>query len=339
MSDPGILIVEQVRSALDPEPEYSTELPRGFAWWPWRAPQQVHAEEVRSQSGTRLVRVHVDLALALRVEGTGAVFGRLAQWNAARHGLSSARWDAETGLVSLHACVTAGASDAAWAAQRLAHAALLQITESLAASVLTQELGGEPPADCVPGGGVREAPSALSEIGHTYAERGSLGAALSESALATVRSAQPAPWSRIEPAPGGFHAELPAAAPGDPRPGSAPGAGSALLRVQTAQAHPRFGSGLLVLLSAPVDAEPVSARFAATAALLNEAEAREWTGLDQLGGWCVHPDAGLVHATFLPALVMQEGLIERLMWQSAARARWMRGFLARVSQLRTTPGA
>ncbi len=338
MRDPGLEIAEHLRSALAPEPEHTSELPRGFAWWPWRAPQQVRAEEVRPHGGVRVARVHAELALARRVEGSGAAFAAIARWNAARHGLSAVRWDAETGLLSLHACVTADAGEASAAAQRLAHAALLQIPESLAASGLVESLGGEPPAASAPGCEPREEPSPLAGGWRAYAE-GRLGeAALDEAALAALRSLQPAPWTRLQAAAGGFHAELPAAAHGDPAPGSAPGAGTALLRVQAAQPHPRLGGGLLVLLSAPVDAEPVAERFAATAALLNEAEAREWTGLDQLGGWCVHPDAGLVHATFVPALAMQAGLAERLVWQSAARARWMRGFLARVAALRATPG-
>ena len=339
MNDLGLGIVEHLREALVPEPEHTTELPRGFAWWPGHAPQQVRAEESRMQSGAWFARVHVELALALRVEGSGEVFAALAKWNAARHGMSAARWDAESGLVSLHASVTADASDAPRAAQRLAHAALLQVSEGFAARALGESLGGEPPAASAPGALPRQVPSPLGDAWRAYAERGAGSSPFDEGLLVRVMSAEPAPWTRLQPTPGGFHAELPAAGPGDPEPGRTPGAGTALLRVQTGQPNPRLGAGLLLLLSAPVEAEPVAARAGATAALLNEAEAREWTGLDQLGGWCVHPDAGLVHATFLPALVAQEALLERLVWQSAARARWMRGFLARVAALRTTPGA
>lgn len=339
MTDAGLGIVEHLRVALDPEREHIAELPRGFAWWPGHAPQQVRAEEPHARSGVWFARVHVELALALRVEGSGAVFAALSKWNAARHGLSAARWDAETGLVSLHASVTAEPADELRAAQRLSHAALLQVSEGFAAGALVESLGGEPPAAAAPGAEPRAAPSPLGDAWHAYAQRGAEASPFDEALLARVMSAEPAPWTRLQATPGGFHAELPATAPGDPEPGRTPGAGTALLRVQSAQPHPRLGAGLLILLAAPVEAEPVAARVSATAALLNEAEAREWTGLDQLGGWCVHPDAGLVHATFLPALAAQDALLERLVWQSAARARWMRGFLARVAALRPTPGS
>lgn len=335
MTDSGPAIVEHLRAALEPEPQWSTELPRGFAWWPGAAPQQVRAEEPRMQGGASFVRVHAELALALRVEGTGAVFAALARWNAARHGLSAARWNAETGLVSLHSSVTADAAGALEAAQRLSHAAVLQISESLAADALREALGGEPPAASPPGSTARTTHSALASAWVTYADAGACENVFDDAMLARVMAAVPAPWTRMQPAPGGFHAELPAATHGEPAPASTPGAGTALLRVQTAQPHPRFGAGLLVLLAAPAEAEPVRERMAATAALLNEAEAREWTGLDQWGAWCVHPEAGLVHATFVPALAAQDGLLERLLWQSAARARWMRGFLARVQGMRS----
>ena len=44
----------------------------------------------------------------------------------------------------------------------------------------------------------------------------------------------------------------------------------------------------------------------ATAALLNEAESREWNSCDQLGAWCVHPSQGLIFGGFHPALTFQD---------------------------------
>src|SRR5260370_637146 len=81
-------------------------------------------------------------------------------------------------------------------------------------------------------------------------------------------------------------------------------------------------------------AEPVAARAAATAALLNEAEAREWTGIDQQGGWCVHRAHGLMFAGFVPALAAEQGALERVARESATRARWCTVFLAGLASLR-----
>ena len=93
-------------------------------------------------------------------------------------------------------------------------------------------------------------------------------------------------------------------------------------------------AGLLAVLEPPADAEPVRERVAATAALLNEGESREWTGVDQWGAWCVHPDRGLVFVTFVPALACSDGMVQHLAWQMALRAQWSRRFLAQVAQLR-----
>jgi hypothetical protein len=104
------------------------------------------------------------------------------------------------------------------------------------------------------------------------------------------------------------------------------------------QPHPRLGGGLLLALVPPPGIEPVAERTAATAALLNEGEAREWTGCDALGGWCVHPAAGLAHVAFVPALAIEPGTAERLAWQAGMRARWASTFLAHVAESRAGSG-
>jgi len=97
------------------------------------------------------------------------------------------------------------------------------------------------------------------------------------------------------------------------------------------QPHPKLGAGLLTALVPPPGIEPVAERQAATAALLNEGEAREWTGCDALGGWCVHPAAGLAHVSFVPALALEPGSAGRLAWQAGMRARWAAAFFSQVA--------
>jgi hypothetical protein len=155
-----------------------------------------------------------------------------------------------------------------------------------------------------------------------------------EEAVAFVREAlaslSPAPWSRATAAPHGLDAEIECAArEGGP-------AGRALLRLSARQPHPRLGAGLLAVLVPPAEAEPVAERAAATAALLNDAESREWTGVDQLGGWCVHGTAGLAHAAFTPALAVEPGSLEFACAEAAARARWAVAFLASLAPLRAS---
>ena len=113
---------------------------------------------------------------------------------------------------------------------------------------------------------------------------------------------------------------------------------TALLRVSASQPHPRLGAGLVFVLVPPAETEPVAERAHATAALLNEGEVREWTGADALGGWCVHPAAGLAHVLFMPALAVEQDTAPALAWQAGMRARWATAFVARVAALRP-PGA
>jgi hypothetical protein len=151
-------------------------------------------------------------------------------------------------------------------------------------------------------------------------------------AMATLAGLTPAPWLRSTQAAHGLDAEL-AAGPGS----GAPAAGAApwLLRATVRQPHPRLGPGFLTALVPPPSVEPVAERQAATAALLNEGEAREWTGCDALGGWCVHAAAGLAHVSFIPALALEAGVPERLAWQAGTRARWAAAFLGHVATSRT----
>src|SRR5262249_34378049 len=107
-----------------------------------------------------------------------------------------------------------------------------------------------------------------------------------------------------------------------------------LLRASARQPHPRLGAGLLWALVAPPGVKPVAERSAATAALLNEAEAREWTGCHALRGRCVHPSAGLAHGGVVPPLAVAAASGERLAWQAGMRARWASAFLAHVAKSR-----
>ena len=331
--DAGLAAVESVRAALEPESDHVSDEPRGFCWWPHAHALHVHADPVRADGAARVV---AETALLGGVSGRGAEFAVLARWNAREAAMSSLRWDAERGEVSLRASTIARPGDGGAAARLLAHAALLQAGEAMrAADALAIELPdaawlapGSPP------GGTRE-PVAQVEAGRAYAA----GAPAREPALAAAMAAlaglAPAPWLRATQAAHGLDAELSTeAAPA----GAAPPTGRWLLRVSVRQPHPGLGAGLLTALVPPPGLEPVAERAAATAALLNEGEARESTGCDALGGWCVHAAAGLAHVSFVPALALEAGTAERLAWQAGMRARWADAFLGRIASSRAGGG-
>ena len=319
--DPGLAAVAAVLAALEPEPDRVTDEPRGFRWWPHGHGLHVHAEPARPDGAARVV---AETALLSDVSGRGAEFAALARWNARESALSWLRWDGERGEVSIRASVIARAGDGGEAARLLAHAALLQAGEALrAADALAIELPG---ATLL--AGPSRAPAEQVEAGHAYAAGAPALAAALEQGMAALAALSPAPWARSTRAAHGLDAEL--LPEGGRAGGSEPGA-RWLLRVSVRQPSPRLGAGLLTALAPPPGIEPQADRVAATAALLNEGEAREWTGCDALGGWCVHPAAGLAHVSFVPALALAPGVAGRLAWQAGTRARWVTAFLANVA--------
>ena len=331
--DAGLTVLAAVREVLEPEPARTAEEPRGFRSWPHAHAMRVWAEPARAD-GTAVVAA--ETALLAGVPGRGPAFALFAERNARVPGLSSLRWDSLTSEVSLRAAVIARPGDSSAAARRLSHAALLQIGEALlAADALAIALPGAnlllppPPIAGLP-------VLAQAEAWRAYAAEAAALASSVAVSVARLASVSPAPWLRVTRAAHGLDAEIACA----PTAGSG-GTGSsvvALLRVSASQPHPRLGAGLVLVLVPPPQLEPVAERAQATASLLNEAEAREWTGVDQLGGWCAHPSAGLSHVVFVPALAVEDDTAEVLAWQAGARARWATAFVARVTALRESGG-
>lgn len=325
-ADPGAVVVERVRRALAPDARWSESIERGFAWWPHRLAQRVRADPVRVAGGRAASRVHVEVELLSGVRGTGTTFAALSAWQARSPSLAALRWDAERESVTLRSAVTVVAAGEERGGALLAHAALLQLGESLRVlAALGESVGGAAADSSPPTRGSRETPDPLVAAAEVYAEHGRTPSPITREALLALAALPTPPWRRVHVEGGTLNAELPAGADG-----TAP----AILRLTGSQAHPELGSGLLAVLSPPANAEPVPERLAATAALLNEGEAREWTGCDQLGGWCVHPSLGLVFASFVPALCVRGGLLEHVAWTHAARARWAASFLTQVGGLR-----
>jgi hypothetical protein len=91
--------------------------------------------------------------------------------------------------------------------------------------------------------------------------------------------------------------------------------------------HPQLGSGLLVTLQIPYDAE--FEEIAKEAALLNFLEASHWMDFPQLGCWQAHqagtdPKCRLAHASFIPNALYAGGLATNFAFWSMARVRWFR---------------
>lgn len=337
--DAGLEVVTRLREVLESGGEWRADAPRGFTWWPSVFSQRLGAGPAESVAGAPAWRVRAELPLLRGVEGTAAHFAVLSRWNALRPGLSALRWNGDDRTVSLHAAVLARGGDEARAASVLASAALLQLADAARdAHALARELGGVLADSGPPGLPPRTSPDPLLEAWRRFADAGAGATPFGRERLEAAAASPTPPWTLVHVDEAGLHAEVPCALPGEAEPGSAPGAGVALMHLLGSQPHPLLGAGLIAALSLPAASEPVPERAVSTAALLNEAEAREPVGFDALGAWCVHPEAGLAFAAFWPALLDTPDLPERLAWSLAARARWARTFLARAHELRA-PGA
>lgn len=324
-----------LRDALSPPAErISEDGESGFTWWPHAHAQRVEASAPRADGACV---VSAETVLLAGVAGRATELATLAARNARDAGLSALRWDSERGEVSLRAAVVAHPGDGGAFARRLSHAALLQVGEALrVADSLAVEFPGASLVSGHDAGGREWTAVDAVESWQVYAARAPEAAAGLAAAMQRLSRLTPAPWVRVVTAAHGLDAEI---ACGASQERGAPGEGLALLRMSERQPHPRLGAGFVAVLVLPPSAEPVVERASATAALLNEAESREWTGADQLGGWCVHPAAGLAHAVFVPALAVEEDTLEVLAWQAGTRARWAMAFLARVAELRENGGS
>ncbi len=338
IADHGLEVVERLRETLAPSGPWQAAHDRGFSWWPSAFSQRVHAGPVELAGGARVWRVRVEMPLLRAVEGGAAGFAVLARWNALRPGLSALRWNGDDRTLSLHASALVRAGDEARAANALAVAALFQMADAARdAQALARELGAVTGESAPPGGVPRTAPDPLVEGWRRVAEHGAGAGPFTRERLDGVAAVDAPPWERVHVDDSGLHAEIACALPGESPAGSAPGAGVALLHLLGSQPHPAYGAGLVAALSLPPEAESVPERAVSTAALLNEAEAREPGDFDTLGAWCVHPQAGLAFVSFWPALLDESGLAERLAREAGRRARWARDFLARAHALRPEP--
>jgi hypothetical protein len=103
--------------------------------------------------------------------------------------------------------------------------------------------------------------------------------------------------------------------------------------------HPQLGSGLLSVLSIPIEYEPDM--LLAVSHELNRAEATSATARCYFfGAWCPEPKPrqGLAFASFIPTASCRPGLIETIGVSMAARAAWATHLIeAARTEMRAVP--
>jgi hypothetical protein len=328
--DAGREAIAVLRNALEPPDARVRDDAAGFTWRPHAFAQRIR---MRAFPGEGAIVVEASTTLLRDVAGRAGELAALAAWNAREPGLSSLRWHSGTREVSLRASVVVRPGEANAAARRLAHAALLQVGEALrAADALALAIPGAPLAE---DGAPAPEPVAQVDAARAYELAGASAAISLGEQVARLATSLPAPWRRATRAAHGVDLEIDVRLEvADPATTVRPGGEVALLRVTSSQPHPRLGPGLVLALLPPAGVESEPDRAATTAALLQDAEAHEWTGVDALGGWCVHPAAGLSHVTFVPAIAVEADTALELATQAVGRARWVARFLADVRALR-----
>src|SRR5262249_40373482 len=96
---------------------------------------------------------------------------------------------------------------------------------------------------------------------------------------------------------------------------------TSLLQMKTAEPHPRFGHGLLILQSLPQVPHGESAEAAELALKLNESEQDSTFFGHFLGSWCPGTHA-LTFATFCPNFLYAPSLAVNLAMNAVRRAWW-----------------
>ena len=318
--DLGVQVIRSIHDAVEVPTEWSLDAHRNFTWWAHRLAQHVWAEPPRSSNEIDVVRIHASTDLLRKVLDAERTVERLSALNRFAT-LSALVWERESGEIMLHAAGYAHARNVAWLVPLLKAAVVLQVAEAHAqVEELAAHFEAEPAETAHPSHGRRRDPDdILGVLGTVYGRVGSARSPFTEADFEATTQMEPRPWAKAEQDGLGFTAEL-------TLPGTAPGEVEthAVVHASADTQHPRLGSGLVLRLTLP----PAQGRTAAEqAAALNLAEFREWTNSHLFGAWCKSGEDGLSFVQFLPAAVYEAGLLSRLAWNLAVRARWAASYL------------
>jgi hypothetical protein len=318
--DLGLVLIRRIHDALEVPGQWSLEAHRNFTWWAHHLAQHVWAEPPRMSNEIEVVRVHASTDLLRKVPDGAQTVERLSALNRFAT-LSALVWEPESAEIVLHAAAYAHARNVPWLLPLLNAAVVLQAAEAHAqVGELAAHFEAEPAETAHPSSGRRRDPDdVLDVLGNVYGRVGSDKSPFTEADFEATVQMEPRPWTEARHDGARFTAELSL-----PGPGGESGEIRALLQASADTLHPRLGSGLLLRLELPYAQGEGAARQAAD---LNLAEFREWTNSHLFGAWCKSGEDSLSFVQFLPAAVYEAGLLSRLAWNLAVRARWASSFL------------
>jgi hypothetical protein len=327
-------LLDDLYRALQIDDQWSVRERERFTWWADNLAQRVSIDPICAANGLPMVSVRIETDVLRGVADTeeAASFLGLLNYLAS---LSAWVWDKRRGEVKLTCSLWCEARNADRLKDLLAWAMALQCADAHAtAPHAAQLLGCEVDASHHPVNGPRPAPDDMLGVRALLATDEGADA----NCLPKEEFARAAEYLRINflatHGDDGLTAEFPFWGGMPMMVQWALGRNPArretsLLEVLSRQSHPCLGSGLLLLLRLPVDADR---RFGAEVSRrLNAAEAAEWHPFSTLGAWCWDPHCAVVaFVSFVPARV---GALGKLIWlvdNMRVRSAWAHEFVTEV---------
>jgi hypothetical protein len=285
----------------------------GFRWWPFRLAQRISVTEDADFDGITAVRLVVETDVSREVPETPQVHRELDRLN--REATLSALARHDDGRVTLSASMVPHPQNLDWMWLPAAQCAGLQPQEAARAAAVLTGLGAKPAESGHPVMGEREEQDEMNYGAMTivwqrqfmdlYLESAweRLAAYLNEQGIGAVGDNE------------GLMAEIPF------------GSWSSLLRILSPIDHPRFGKGVLCLLSLPVGEDVRSVvgygpeDVAKQLNLRSSSRVLRTNGLHCLGAW-VYDDLtdSVTQATFLPAGICSPEVAYYIGYAIAAQA-------------------
>jgi len=319
MGDVGDAVVENIFRQLNIDEEWSTPIPRGFAWWAHRFRQRIWTTPAYDDDGIVIHRLFA-VTDAVRDVGVSANKVDMALGPLASMALGSAMvYSPPENVIRLWSAVTVHEEIAQWMGHLFASYAILQLIEAeQRAEAIAQFVNGAVDETAHPNTGPRVDPDEMLTV---------------LDAVFRPMGAKPSPWNgnaelnQIREILNsgncfsmgddtGLTAEFPF------------GEDTSMLRVITTEPHPVIGSGVGLFLHVPMWGTEEDA--AQIAGALNRAEADKQSMSHLLGSWCAKTigESSLpVFAFFLPTALHQPGLLMNLVFSFAGRANWVGSLL------------
>lgn len=321
MRDAGLELVNYVFERMQIDSKWSVRHRRGFTWWGKDHAQHVWADPPVEDDGIYVSRVHARTEVGMGFRSDAANLGKLSALNCFASLNALLPEEDETAQLNFVSNV--------YVHEETPHSIRELFKVAVAMQAANGQIWGERIEQLFDAQSARSAHPVSGPRGDSDDMLEVMRDAVAPEGRKTVR------WKAadLQEAGGTLQQILPVAqVVVDPSTGlsavipfSRQSADSALIMVQTTEAHPQLGNGVFIRLTPPlrfVREEPEL-----LAARLNRLESRSWTATHFLGAWCSMKS--FVHfVTFCPNLAYRPGLLTNLLIGMMTRLFWLRSILS-----------